>query len=39
MRQIEKWEQSGKARLLAALLLNALFLLGTVLLLHVGYEI
>ncbi len=38
MRRIEQWEQSGKARLLAALLLNALFLLGTALLLHIGFE-
>ena len=38
MHRIEVLEQSGKARLLAALLLNALFLFFTVLIVRIGFE-
>ena len=38
MHRIGELDRSGRARLLAALLLNALFVLATVLLVRVGYE-
>ena len=38
MHRIEVLEQSGKARLLAALLLNACFLVFTVLIVRIGFE-
>ena len=38
MARIEQWNHSRRARLLAALLLNGLFLAGTVLLVRIGFE-